>query len=78
MLRLSLSHIDAYETLTVLTVSFPELIAQTNMDAPSVARLREEIMRFTTWLSQNANVNFINKYVGATQEYIERATASGN
>lgn len=47
------------------------------MDNPSVNRLREEIMRFTTWLSQHANEFFVNKYVGATQEYIERATASG-
>ncbi|KAL9620693.1 MAG: hypothetical protein Q9160_004829 [Pyrenula sp. 1 TL-2023] len=65
------------EHLLRLIVSFPELIAQTNMDNPSVNRLREEIMRFTTWLSQHANEFFVNRYVGATQEYIERATASG-
>jgi mortality factor 4-like protein 1 len=40
----------------------PELTAQTNMDAPSVARLKEELSKFTVWLSRNSEQYFVAKY----------------
>lgn len=40
----------------------PELTAQTNMDAASVARLKEELSKFTVWLSKNSDKYFVAKY----------------
>lgn len=57
----------------VLVVSMPELIAQTNMDQQSVNRLREELMKMTTWLGKNSNRYFTAEYENASQEYIEKA-----
>lgn len=53
----------------------PELIAQTNMDSQSVARLREELSKITQWLSKDANISryFLMQYENATQEYQEIA-----
>lgn len=52
----------------------PELIAQTNMDQQSINRLREELSKFTIWLSRNFEKFFSNKYIGASNEYLEKAT----
>ena len=51
----------------------PELIAQTNMDQQSVNRLREELIKLTTWLGKNSNRYFTAEYENASQEYIEKA-----
>ncbi len=51
----------------------PELIAQTNMDQQSVNRLREELIRITTWLAKNSTRYFTAEYESASQEYIEKA-----
>jgi mortality factor 4-like protein 1 len=51
----------------------PELIAQTNMDTQSVARLKEEISKFCTWLARNSNKFFCAKYEKPSAEYIENA-----
>ena len=51
----------------------PELIAQTNMDAQSVARLKEEISKFCVWLARNSNKYFVAKYEKPSAEYIENA-----
>ncbi|KAK5958637.1 Esa1p-associated factor [Knufia fluminis] len=55
---------DCYggEHLARLLVNMPELIAQTNMDAQSVQRLKEELTKFTVWLSRNSEKLFVAKY----------------
>lgn len=40
----------------------PELIAQTNMDAASVARLKEELGKFAVWLSRGSEKFFCARY----------------
>lgn len=40
----------------------PELTAQTNMDAAAVQRLKEELSKFTVWLSKNSEKYFVAKY----------------
>ncbi|KAI1106486.1 MRG-domain-containing protein [Jackrogersella minutella] len=66
---------DTYgpEHLMRLLVSLPELVAQTNMDQQSVNRLREELMKFCTWLSKNTAVYFVSHYECPTQDYIQKA-----
>ncbi|RMZ85036.1 hypothetical protein DV738_g367, partial [Chaetothyriales sp. CBS 135597] len=56
-----------------LTLNMPELIAQTNMDTQSVARLKEELSKFCVWLSRNSNKYFAAKYEKPSAEYIENA-----
>jgi mortality factor 4-like protein 1 len=51
----------------------PELIAQTNMDAQSVSKLREEMTRLTLWFSKHTDDYLNTAYVTPTAEYIERA-----
>jgi mortality factor 4-like protein 1 len=53
------SQVYGAEHLCRLFVSMPELIAQTNMDAQSVARLREELVKMGAWLSRNAGEWFV-------------------
>jgi mortality factor 4-like protein 1 len=59
--------------LTTVSVSLPELIAQTNMDQQSVARLREEIIIFTNWLAKHTTRYWVPKYETPSQEYLEKA-----
>ena len=59
--------------LTKPPVSLPELIAQTNMDQQSVNRLREEVTKFTIWLSRNVDHYFIPEYEAPNAEYVEKA-----
>lgn len=54
-------------------VSLPELIAQTNMDQQSVSRLREELTKFTNWLSKNYAEYFVNNYIVPGISYMEKA-----
>ncbi|KAI1389033.1 MRG-domain-containing protein [Hypoxylon trugodes] len=61
------------EHLMRLLVSMPELVAQTNMDQQSVNRLREELVKFCTWLSKNITEYFVSQYESPTQEYIQKA-----
>jgi len=53
-------------------VSLEELVAQTNMDHQSVSRLRDELVKFTTWLGKNASKYFVPEYETPSQEYIEK------
>ena len=62
-----------FHDLTTCAVNMPELIAQTNMDTQSVARLKEEISKFCTWLARNTNKYFCAKYEKPSAEYIENA-----
>jgi mortality factor 4-like protein 1 len=56
----------------------PELIAQTNMDAQSVARLREELANMLSWLSKEPQVNafFSSIYESPGQPYIDKVKSS--
>jgi mortality factor 4-like protein 1 len=56
-----------------MTVSLPELLAQTNMDQQSVGRLKEEIGKFTVWLGRNSETYFVSEYETPSQEYIDKA-----
>ncbi|KAK3387714.1 MRG-domain-containing protein [Podospora didyma] len=69
---------DTYgaEHLSRLLVSLPELIAQTNMDQQSVNRLREELLKFTTWFGRHASKYFVSEYEKPGQDYIEQARAA--
>ncbi|OJJ44045.1 hypothetical protein ASPZODRAFT_135490 [Penicilliopsis zonata CBS 506.65] len=66
---------DVYgpEHLIRLFATMPELIAQTNMDLQSTTRLREELSKFTMWLSKNSERYFGDGYVNVSNEYIQRA-----
>ncbi|KAI1403509.1 MRG-domain-containing protein [Hypoxylon fuscum] len=55
-----------------LLVSLPELIAQTNMDQQSVNRLREEMVKFCTWLSKHTADYFVSIYESPSQDYIQK------
>ena len=54
-------------------MSLPELIAQTNMDQQSVNRLREELIKVTTWLGKNAEKYFVKEYETPGADYVEKA-----
>ncbi|KAF2199603.1 NuA4 histone acetyltransferase complex, Eaf3/MRG15 subunit [Delitschia confertaspora ATCC 74209] len=70
----SLSDVYGGEHLLRLFVSMPELIAQTNMDAQSINRLREELTSMLSWLAKDANVNsyFKQVYESPGQPYIDK------
>lgn len=69
---------DTYgaEHLCRMIVSLPEIVAQTNMDAQSVNRLREEMTKFVNWLSKNTRTYFTADYERANQDYIEKTRAN--
>ncbi|KAH8907192.1 MRG-domain-containing protein [Coniochaeta sp. PMI_546] len=69
------SAVDTYgpEHLCRLLVTMPELVAQTNMDQQSVNRLREELLKFSGWLSKHGIKYFVNEYETPDAEYIEKA-----
>ena len=50
----------------------PELIAQTNMDAQGVHRLREEISKVCLWLARHAKKYFPGEYEQPPAEYVEK------
>ena len=54
-------------------VKLPELIAQTNMDQPAVARLKEELMKMTSWIIKNEKRLFAAPYEPTTTEYAIKA-----
>ncbi|KAB5582575.1 MRG-domain-containing protein [Coniochaeta sp. 2T2.1] len=66
---------DTYgpEHLCRLLVTLPELVAQTNMDQQSVSRLREELLKFSNWLSKHGMKYFVSEYETPDADYIEKA-----
>ncbi|OAP59615.1 mortality factor 4-like protein 1 [Fonsecaea erecta] len=64
---------DCYgaEHLTRMIVNLPEMIAQTNMDADAVLRLKTELSKFVVWLSRNSEKYFCAKYEKPSAEYLE-------
>lgn len=53
--------------------TLPELTAQTNMDIPTITRLRVELAKFILWLSKTSDRFFSMRYTAASIEYIERS-----
>lgn len=43
------------------------------MDQQSVNRLREELAKFSTWLSKNATDYFVSNYETPAQDYVDKA-----
>lgn len=66
----------AYGTKPQPPVNLPEIVAQTNMDAQSINRLREEMIKFLRWLSKNTKIYFLAGYEPANQDYIEKTRAN--
>ncbi|KAL9089082.1 MAG: hypothetical protein Q9165_005895 [Trypethelium subeluteriae] len=71
----TLADVYGAEHLCRLLVSFPELISQTNMDAPSVERLKRELSILITWLNKNIPTYLSTEYVSASQDYIDQFTS---
>lgn len=67
------SPVQDYMLTFFFSVSLPELIAQTNMDAQSVTKLRDEVAKLTSWMGKNSTRWFTAAYEAATQDYIEKA-----
>lgn len=61
-----------------IIATMPELLAQTNMDAQSTARLREELSKFCIWLSKHSETYFKPGYITVPNEYIEKAKGVPN
>ncbi|KAJ5988039.1 Chromatin modification-related protein eaf3 [Penicillium waksmanii] len=63
--------VDVYgaEHLIRLFSLLPELLAQTNMDLQSTQRLREELSKFSLWLSKNSEKYFRTEYVPVEDTY---------
>lgn len=59
------------ELIVLSSVSMPDLIAHTNMDAPSVSRLREELSKMTQWLAKRIDRYLATEYEHAGQDYLE-------
>ncbi|KAK4953379.1 Esa1p-associated factor [Elasticomyces elasticus] len=69
----ALADVYGCEHLLRLFVSMPDLIAHTNMDAQSVSKLREELMKMTSYMARNVDRYLSNEYLHAGQEYLESA-----
>jgi hypothetical protein len=51
----------------------PEWIGQTNMDPPSVGKVKEEMTLLNQWICRNHQRLFINRYERPSTGYIEHA-----
>lgn len=71
-------HFFRFYVLTSILATMPELLAQTNMDLQSTNRLREELSKFTIWLSKNSDQYFATRYMTASNEYIEKSRGVPN
>ena len=54
-------------------VSLEELIVQTNLDQQSCARLKEELSKFSVWLSKNSARYFVTEYETPSEEYLQKS-----
>ncbi|EFR03890.1 hypothetical protein MGYG_06888 [Nannizzia gypsea CBS 118893] len=61
------------EHLARLFASLPELIAQTGLSQQATQRLREELSKFSMWLSKHSDRYFSAKYDAPSKEYIDKA-----
>lgn len=60
--------------LSFASVTLPELIAQTNLGPQATNRLREELSKFSMWLSKTSDQFFTRRYQSASNQYIEKAS----
>lgn len=51
----------------------PELLAQTNMDLQATQRLREELSKFSIWLSKNSEKYFRTEYISAEDDVVKKS-----
>ncbi|EEQ33619.1 histone acetylase complex subunit [Microsporum canis CBS 113480] len=56
-----------------IITSLPELIAQTGLSQQATQRLREELSKFSMWLSKHSERYFSAKYDSPSKEYIDKA-----
>ena len=52
----------------------PELIAQTDMDAQSIHRLREETSKLCLFMARNTDKYFLAEYELAPPDYLSKTT----
>ncbi|PGH27271.1 hypothetical protein AJ80_00981 [Polytolypa hystricis UAMH7299] len=71
---------DVYgaEHLARMFAVLPELLAQTNLSQQATNRLREELSKFTMWLSKNSEAFFSAKYKTPDTEYAAKAKGMAN
>ncbi|KAJ5880305.1 Chromatin modification-related protein eaf3 [Penicillium subrubescens] len=69
------SPVDVYgaEHLIRLFSLLPELLAQTNMDLQATQRLREELSKFSIWLSKNSEKYFRTEYISAEDAVVKKS-----
>ncbi|KAJ5160835.1 Chromatin modification-related protein eaf3 [Penicillium canariense] len=67
--------VDIYggEHLIRLFSLLPELLAQTNMDLQATQRLREELSKFSLWLSKNSEKYFRTEYISGEESSLEKS-----
>ncbi|KAJ5369805.1 Chromatin modification-related protein eaf3 [Penicillium cataractarum] len=72
--------VDVYgaEHLIRLFSLLPELLAQTNMDLQATQRLREELSKFSLWLSKNSEKYFRTDYISAEDYYVKQSLKDVN
>lgn len=56
----------------------PELLAQTNMDLQATQRLREELSKFSLWLSKNSEKYFRTEYISAEDAVVKQSVKASN
>lgn len=65
------SRLYGIEHLCRLLSAMPELIAQTNMDAPSVSRLRDELQKLSSWLGRHIAA-YAGDYETVSADYVSK------
>lgn len=55
----------------------PELTAQTNLDTPSINRLREELINMLMWLAQKSTINKYFSVPYVDNHYLEEHERNG-
>ncbi|KAL1958135.1 hypothetical protein VTO42DRAFT_4990 [Malbranchea cinnamomea] len=58
------------EHMARLLAVMPELLAQTNMSVQATNRAREELTKFSIWMSKNAEKLFANKYYAPRNDFL--------
>lgn len=75
IISLETSHLALFTNGIVIyyLASLPELIAQTGLSQQATQRLREELSKFSMWLSKHSERYFSAKYDSPSKEYIDKA-----
>ncbi|KAI5291200.1 Esa1p-associated factor [Ascosphaera aggregata] len=62
--------------IILVTVTLPELIAQTNLGVQATTRLREELTKFSMWFSKNCDQFFSTRYGLPSKQYSASSLAA--